>query len=177
MTRKALKIEGVALQRAASMAAGAGGALQAPLQLAIALGNLDDKALHVWSSWRAYEYDAATHVLTVYLTEHTPPVPQGIKLISNHPRTPGQVQVAAKGKVTLKVDIPATIRRRTPSPGLGMTFVEEAIDPVDQVTFHIQYAYEPIVIGANDTPEQHRAHMRERGDVVQATITPTGQKE
>ena len=61
---------------------------QEPIQLSMEVQNPGDSSLFVWTSRRAYDYDASTHVLTLYLTEQTPPLPPGIVMISNHPRTP-----------------------------------------------------------------------------------------
>jgi hypothetical protein len=58
-----------------------------------------------------------------------------------------------------------------------MRFVEEPIGPIARVDLHVQYANEPIQPRAGESPEQHRKRLDEHGQVVRATITPTGQKE
>ena len=178
MATPTLKLNGVSIQRAAAAAAPSDKATAAPppLQLSLAVENPGSQPLHVWASWRAYEYDAATHVLTVYLTDHTP-TPPGITLISKHPRTPAQVTVTPKGKLNIKVAIPSTIRRRTTGPGMGLHFVEEPIGQVDRVEFHVQFGTEALATIPHETPDQHRSRMLAQGDVVRATIPTTAQKE
>ena len=148
-----------------------------PLQLSVEIQNPTDSPLYVWASRRAYDYDATTHTLTLYLTEHTPPLPPGIEMISNHPRTPEQMEVGARSSATMDISVPAVMRRRVPGEGLGMSFVEEPIDQIDQVNFHIQYANEPIRPVAEESPSEHRERLRAHGTVMQAKIKPTEQKE
>jgi len=157
------------------VAATTGGA-PGQMQVSVEVANPNDEPLHVWSSQRAYDYDAATHKLTLYLTDHTPPLPPGIQMLSDHPRTPVLVEVGARSRNTLEVLIPTTIRRRVPGTGLGMSFVEEPIGPIDQVELHIQSSTEPLQHRAKENPPEHRQRLLEHGDVVQATIIPTGQK-
>jgi hypothetical protein len=175
---KQLKIMGATIQRPAPVyEAEAARGVQEQLRLAVEVENPSDKPLHVWASRRAYDYDATTHVLTLYLTEHTPELPPGITIISNHPRTPVQVEVGAKSRATLDVAVPTIIRRRVPGEGLGMSFVEEPIGPIDRVDLHIQSASERVEYLVGESPAEYRARLRTHGDVVQATITPTETKE
>lgn len=174
MSNGSLKITGATVTRPA---AAADGASPAPLQLSLSLENPGDQALHVWAGWRAYDYDAATHVLTVYLTSHTPPLPPGITLISDHPRTPAQVVVAPRAKLKIKVEIPSTIRRRTAGAGKGISFVEEPISQVDRVDTHLQFAPEAFETRPHETPEQHRSRLLAHGDVARATISTKEEKE
>lgn len=178
MSDKPLKIVGTEIRRPppAAKAETAYG-VQERLHLSVQVDNPTDKPLHVWSSRRAYDYDAATHVLSIYLTEHTPPLPPGIRMISDHPRTPTLVLVNAKSRGTLDVPVPLTIRRRVPGEGLGMHFVEEPIGQIDKVDLHIQYATEPLQDRPKEDPTEHHKRLQAHGQVVQATITPTGQKE
>jgi len=178
MAKKHLKIMGATFRGALpAHGAEAGHGIQEPVNLAVEVENPGDKPLHVWASRRAYDYDATTHVLTLYLTEHTPELPPGIKMISNHPRTPTQVVIDAKGRTTIDVPVPAIIRRRVPGEGLGMSFVEEPIGQIDRVELHIQSADEPIEPLDKESPTEHRKRLREHGDVIRATITPTTMKE
>jgi hypothetical protein len=147
------------------------------MQLSVAVENPSDRPLHVWASRSAYDYDPDTQVLTVYLTEQTPPPPPGIEMISNHPRSPAQVVVPPGSQAIVNVPVPSVFRRRVPGEGLGMRFVEEPIGPIARVDLHVQYANEPIQPRAGESPEQHRKRLDEHGQVVRATITPTGQKE
>lgn len=147
------------------------------LHIAVEVDNPGDQTLHVWVTRRAYEYDPASGALTVYLTEHTPPPPPGIEMISNHPRTPLQVPVEAHARATLDVLVPSTIRRRLPNPGLGIAFVEEPIGPVAHIALHIQAATEPIGPIRDEKPDQYRERLCRHGEVARATITPTEQKE
>jgi hypothetical protein len=147
------------------------------LRLAIEVENPNNQPLHVWASPKSYEYNASTHVLSIYLTEHIPPLPPGIKMISDHPRTPAQVEIAPKSRSKIKVQIPATIRRRVPGGGLGMSFVEEKIEPVGQVEVHLQYADEPVRHDPHETPDEHRKRLREHGEVVRTTVKEIEYKE
>jgi hypothetical protein len=175
MAKQTLKITSVAVKQP-QLETAAAATTTAPLQLSLTVENPGTQPLYVWASWRAYDYDAASHVLTVYLTGDPPP-PPGITLISDHPRTPAQVVVTPKGKLTLKVELPATIRRRVPSAGLGLNFVEEPIGKIERVDSHIQFATEAFETKAHETPEQHRTRMLAQGEVVRATLTTTEQKE
>lgn len=141
---------------------------------ALDVENPNDQPLHVWVSRRAYEYDAATHLLTLYLTDHFPAPPPGIRMISEHPRTPVQVEVPARGRATIKVPLPAFIRRRVPGQGRGMSFVEEPITRIDKVEFHVQYADDPLHFSTHESPADHRARLQAHGEVVRATIVPGG---
>jgi hypothetical protein len=178
MAQKQLKIMGAAIQRPTPVPeAEAVRGVQEQLRLAVEVENPSDEPLYVWASRRAYDYDATTHVLTLYLTEHTPELPPGIKMISDHPRTPIQVEVGANSRATMDVPVPAVIRRRVPGEGLGMSFVEEPIGQIDRVDLHIQSASEPVEYRVEESPSEHRKRLRAHGDVVQATVKPTEQKE
>jgi hypothetical protein len=145
--------------------------------VSVEVENPGDEPLHVWTSRRAYDYDAATHTLTFYLTEHTPDLRPGVEMISDHPRAPMLVVVDANSHGTLNVPVPATIRRRAPGAGLGMSFVEEPIRQIERVDLHIQNATEPFQHIAQEGPDEYRKRLLAYGDVVQATVTLTGQKE
>jgi hypothetical protein len=178
MTVKGVKVERTERALAARAGDGAETAAVKQIRLGVAVDNPGDQPLHVWASWRRYEYDAATRRLTVYLTEQTPPPPPGITMISQHPRTPAQVVVAPRSSATVNVTVPATIRRRVPGTGLGLHFEEEPIGPIDHVELHVQSATEPIEPAKPDeSPERHRERLRQTGGVVQTTITITEQKE
>lgn len=181
MSKKSLKITGAEIRRpAAAVQAqpGVAAAAAPPLEIAVALENPADQPRHVWSAPRAYDYDAASGVLALYLTELTPPPPPGIQIISDHPRTPPQVVIDAHGRMTLKVALAPTIRRLVPGGGLGMSFVEEPIGPVSRVELHVQFAAEPFGPGrSGESPEQFRQRLRQHGEVARATITFTEPKE
>lgn len=135
--------------------------------------NPNDAPLHVWASRRHYDYDPDTKVLTLWLTEHVPPPPPGIRMISDHPRTPAQVEIGAHGRAIVDVPIPHVIRRRVPgSGGLGMSFTEERIGQIDRVDLHVQYADSPLPMPAGMDPAQHRQRLLDHGDVVHESITP-----
>jgi len=147
------------------------------LYVSVDVENSGDEPLHVWTSRRAYDYDASTHTLTLYLTEHTPALRPGVEMISDHPRTPTLVVVDANSHGTLNVPVPTAIRRRAPGAGLGMSFVEEPIRKIERVDLHIQTAPEPLQYISNENPTEYRKRLLAYGDVVQATITLTAQKE
>lgn len=178
MAEKGLKIMSAEIRRSTPMPqAEAASGVQEGRHLAVEVENPSDVPLHVWASNRAYEYDPTTHVLTLYLTEHTPELPPGITIISNHPRIPMQVEVNPKGRATLDLPVPAIIRRRVPGEGRGMSFVEEPIGLIDRVELHIQSASEPIEYLGKESSAEHHERLRAHGDVVRATITPTETKE
>jgi hypothetical protein len=172
MPNKQLKIVSAAIGRPTPVAKAARGVPER-MQMSVEVENPSNKALHVWASRRAYDYDASTHVLTMYLTEHTPELPPGIKMISDHPRTPVQVVVNPKSRITLKVPVPPIIRRRVPGEGLGMSFVEEPIREIKRIDLHIQCATEPIRYHVGESPAEHRERLRAHGQVVRDKITPT----
>lgn len=173
-----LTITGVTIEPRERALTRAGAEPLKQIRVGIAVENPSDQPLHVWAAWRAYDYDAATRTLTVYLTEHTPPPPPGITMISDHPRTPPQVVIVPRSRATVHVDVPATIRRRVPGTGLGMHFVEEPIGPIDRVDLHLQSATEPITPAkADESPERHRERLRQTGGVVRTTITLSERKE
>lgn len=141
--------------------------------IGVEVDNTSDSPLFVWASRRHYDYDPETKVLSLWLTEHVPPPPPGIRIISDHPRTPAQVQVGAGGRAVIDVPVPHVIRRRVPgSGGLGMSFTEERIGQIDRVDLHVQYADEPLPAAGGMDPAQHRQRLRDHGDVVQASIRP-----
>lgn len=139
------------------------------MNVAIEVTNSSDKAQQVWSTRRAYDYDADSRVLTLYMTEHTPPPPPGIKMISNHPRTPRLVTVPPKGRATLEIPVPGVIRKRTPGKGLGMSFVEVPITSVDRVELHLQYGPPLRAAEKDEGPDKHRARLLSHGDVLHST--------
>jgi hypothetical protein len=178
MNSQPLKILGAELQRRPAEAlAAAAPCDREPRRLLVDVDNPGGAPLHVWTSRRAYDYDAASGVLTLYLTERTPPLPDTIKMISVHPQTPSQVEVPAHSQAKLELAVPAVIRRRVPAKGLGLAFVEEAITRIEKVDLHIQFADAPFAKPAGATPEEHLQRLRTQGELARATITPTGTKE
>jgi hypothetical protein len=153
------------------------GGKEGALQLSIEIENPNDDPIHVWASRRSYEYDAATHVLTLHLAETAENLPPGIQIISQHPRTPVQVAVNGKSRVRIKVPVPAVFRRRVPSRGLGMSFVEEPIRQIDRVVVHMQHANEPIKSRVGESPSEFRQRLKAHGDVVRAEIVPTADQK
>ena len=171
MSEQHLKIVGVSISRAASVADVARGA--APrMNVTVEVRNLSAKQLHVWTECRARSYDAASHVLTIRLAERVAPLPPHIKLISDHPRTPAQIAVAGKAGARIQLHLAGTIRRLTPGQGIGRSFVDDPIGPVDQVDISVQYGAEPIQYAAGESPADFRARLRAHGQVAQATVAP-----
>lgn len=145
--------------------------------LSVEVANPTGQSKYVWVSRRAFEYDPDTHELTLYFTEQTPPPPPGIELISKHPRIPEQVEVPAGSNATVDLEIPAVARRRVPGEGLGMSFVEEPIDQIDQVHLHLQVTDERVTSLPGESPAEHSERLRSLGNVINVTITPTSQRE
>lgn len=162
-----LKIIGVRIRRrpAASQAAG----VQAWLDLSVEIENLSDQLLYVWSSDQGYSYDQSAHMLAVHLAEVPRNLPPGIKLLSDHPRLPPQVEVGPKSRVNLKVQIPAFTR-----PVVGGRWREEPIGQIDRVDIDIQYGLEPVrPPRAGEGGSEFRNRLLAYGAVVRAEITPT----
>lgn len=154
---------GAAREAEAATAAGA--------RLTLTFENPGSEPLHVWSSTRALAYSAADGLLTLYLTEQTPPPPPGITMISQHPRPPRQVVVAGRGSASFDVTLPPTVRRRVEGTGLGLHFVEEPIGEVRRVEVHVQYATEEVAPLKDETPEAFTARLRRHGSVEHTAIT------
>jgi hypothetical protein len=173
--RSELAITGAGIRSPAAAAEAAPGIRER--YVSVEVENPGDAPLHVWTSRRAYDYDASTHTLTLYLTEHTPDLRPGVEMISDHPRPPMLVVVDANSHGTLNVPVPAMIRRRAPGAGLGMSLVEEPIRQVERVDLHIQNGPEPFQHIAQEGPDEYRKRLLPYGDGVEATITLTGQKE
>jgi hypothetical protein len=173
-TSDKLTILGISIGRPASVTEAAGGT-PLRLDLSVEVENTTDQPLHVWATRKGYNYDAATQVLSVQLAESTQELPPTIKMISNHPRIPTQVVVNAKSRTTIKVPVPATIRR--PGTGQGGAWVEEPIGQIARVDIQVQYAPEPIQYRPGENASDLRKRLREHGDVVQAVITPTTETE
>ena len=134
--------------------------------------NPNDTPLHVWASLKHYDFDPNTHVLTLWLTEHTPEPPPGIMMISQHPRTPEQVVVGAHGSAIIDVAIPHIIRKRVSgAEGKGMQFVEQRIGQIDHVEMHVQYADTPIPRPDGADAARHHQLLMEHGDVVQERLS------
>src|ERR1700722_12290832 len=167
-----LKIVGVTMSRSASVADIARGA--APrLNVTIEVENPGDTPFYVWTDCRARKYDAATPLLSIQLAEPADTLPPNIKLLSDHPRTPTQITVNGKSNAKIKLLLPGTTRRLTPGQGLGKSFVDAPIGPIDRVEIAVQYATEPIQHKAGEAPADFRTRLRAHGDVAQATIVPT----
>jgi hypothetical protein len=172
MSDKPLKIIGITISRASTVSDIARGA-PPRLNLAVEVENQGDRPLHVWADCRARKYDASTHVLSLQLAEPVLTLPPHIKMLSDHPRLPTQVAVNAKSRFTIKLQLPGTVRRLTPGQGLGRSFTDDPIGPIDQVEIAVQFATAPIQYLGREAPADFRTRLRAHGDVVRATITPT----
>jgi hypothetical protein len=172
MSESPLKVVGISLSRSASVSDVARGA-PPRLNLAVSVSNSGSAPLSVWAVCRARQYDASTHVLSVQLAEPPDTLPSNIKMISDHPRVPAQVTVAAKASATIKLQLPGSTRRLTPGQGLGRSFVDDPIGPIDRVDIVIQYATQPISAQAGEAPADFRKRLRAHGEVVRASIAPT----
>lgn len=171
-----LKILSVTIARPSSVADVARGA-PPRLNLTIEVENTSNEPLYVWTDLRRYDYDPSTHVVSVQLAEIPRDLPPHIKMISDHPREPIQVVVKPKGHMTIKVQLPGSVRRLTPGKGLGKSFAEIPIGQIDRVEVTIQHAVEPIKLQPGEAPANFRKRLCEHGDVAQATIPPTADKK
>ena len=95
MSAEQLKVAGIGVKRTATVSEVARGA-PPRLNLTVEVENPANVSIYVWASVRAFDYDPATHVLSVHLEERTRELPKGIKVISEHPRTPTQVEGSAQ---------------------------------------------------------------------------------
>jgi hypothetical protein len=172
MSEQQLKIVGVAITRVASVADIARGT--APrLNVTVEVENLGDTQLYVWTDCRARTYDAATHVLSLQLAEPTIVLPPHIKLLSDHPRKPIDVAVDGKTSARIKLQLPGTTRRLTPGQGIGRSFTDDPIGPIDRVDIAVQYGTEPVQTRVGEATTDFRARLRAYGSVAHASVAPT----
>jgi hypothetical protein len=117
--------------------------------------NTTNAPLHVWTSRRAFDYDAASKKLVLYLAD-APRVgaenPDFVP-ISQHPRKPKQVAVSGGEEQTITVPVPTVVRVLEQSGGLGLNLVERPIGEIRQVEAHIAFADIPFqpVLAADPT--------------------------
>ena len=169
MPPEPLKLVGVRVEPPARETL-AGGAVQARLNVTVEVENETTTPLYAWSSERGYEYDRASKVLTLHLSEQPRVLPPGVIMISDHPRKPAQVEVPPNSRISVTVQVPAFVRRAAEG---GTGWVEEPIGEIVRVDVDLQYGTAPIENARpHETSEQFRLRMRESGDVVQAKLTP-----
>lgn len=169
MAKNQLKLVGVQLGRPlpSNLAASDSAAW---LNVVVEVENTGTKPLHVWASHRAYDYDPSSHVLTVHLTETALALPPNIVLISDHPRVPDQIELAANSRAKIRVRLPPFVRRSSPD---GKGWFEDPIGDVAKVDIGVQYANTPFESPhPGEFTAAYRARMQAHGDVTQARITP-----
>jgi hypothetical protein len=170
MQLKRLNLVGVRVEPPAREAIAGGAAAGARLNVIVEVENQTTAPLYAWSSERGYDYDAASKVLTLHLSEQPRVLPPGIILISDHPRAPAQVEVAPNSRTSIRVQLPAVVRRAAAG---GTGWVEEPIGEIAQIDVDLQYGTAPIESARpHETSAQFRSRMREHGDVARATLTP-----
>jgi hypothetical protein len=136
--------------------------------------NPSDQPMYVWASATAFNFDPDSGRLTVHLNAPEEAVPPGIILISEHPRTPDQVEVPPHGQATVNITAPRTIRREVPGEGLGMSYTEEPVEHVRSLTVRMRYADTPFEArAADESPDAHSARLRSHGRVVEHTLDVT----
>jgi hypothetical protein len=163
-----LKIVGIRLRRPTAESQPASG-VQGWLNLSIEIESLCDVPLFVWSMDQGYSYDASAHVLSVQLAEVPLNLPPGVKLESDHPSVPPQVELAPKDRTNLTVQIPGFTRLV-----IGASWREEPIAQIDKVHIDLQYGssrVQPPPIG--ESAAEFRKRLLEHGAVSQAEIIPT----
>jgi hypothetical protein len=175
MADQPLRVVGITIGRSASVSDVARG-IPPRLNLTVEVENQGQSPLFVWAECRARSYDASKHVLTVQLAEPVIERPPHIKIISDHPRVPTQVEVEAKSRTKIKLRLPGTVRRLTPGQGLGRSFVDEPVGPIDRVEIRLQYATEPIQNQPGEVSTDLRKRLKAHGDVLQASIEPIAEK-
>lgn len=166
MAANDLSVNSVAVARTAI----AGGtAPQKQLKIDVEIENKAGARRFAWSSLRHYEYDKTTKVLSLHLAEHAPALPPGMILISDHPRTPDQIELAPGAKATVQVEIPAFIRRASPD---GKGWIEDPIGTVDHVELRLQHAPTAVeAVKPHESGEQFRARAI-KGSSVAITRIP-----
>lgn len=141
---------------------------RAPIALNVAVENTSASRRYANSTPRYYAYDAATRVLTLHLEEKAPALPPGLIMISDHPRTPKQVEVAPGGKATLQALIPSVIRKPATN---GVGWVEEPIGPVDSVDIRVQHSADPLpAVGEHETGTEYRARALSGSETFSARV-------
>jgi hypothetical protein len=172
MPKNQLKVAGVQVRHPTSEARAAGG-IEGWLDLSVEVENPTAAPLHVWASHSGYDYDPATKLLTVHMSQQPLVVPPGIIMLSDHPVMPDQIEVAAKSTAKIRVRFPAHIRRAA-GPLEGAGWVEVPIGEIAKVAVDVQSASTPAEPPkAHETGSEFRARLAAHGDVVQAQITPT----
>lgn len=168
-----LKVLGVQIYWPTAQELAAGG-IASWLDVTVEVENLTPAPLFVWASHRGYDYDPATKVLALHLAEMPRSLPPNIKMISDHPRAPAQVEVAPTGRVKVRVRFPAHVRRaRTRGEGQA-GWHEDPIGEIKHVDVDVQYGSEPVGrVRQHESAAEFRARMLAHGHVVHARITPT----
>lgn len=147
------------------------------MHVLIDLQNQSEAPLHVWSEMRAFDFDTETGVLTLDLAEPDQEPSPGIEIVSDHPRVPMQIIIEPEGTASIDVPVPTSIRRRTPSERLGMSFVEQPIENIHRVDLSVQYSDVPFQQIIEENPSQMRERLRAHGDVVRTTISTDHEEE
>lgn len=136
---------------------------QKQLEISVAIENKTSAPRFAWSTVRRVAYDKASKVLTVHLEETAPVLPPGLIMLSDHPRTPQQTEIAPGAMATLKVAIPAFIRRAAPD---GNGWVEDPIGQINHIDVRLQHSTEAIeAVKPHETGEEFRARAL-RGSVI-----------
>jgi len=138
------------------------------IRLGVTVENPGDATMHVWTSRRAYDYNAATRLLTVYLTERPPLTRDAPAIQTSQSFRSAHVAIPPKGRATIDVVIPPTIRRLAPSAGPGIVIVEEPIGAIDHVELHVQSTTHPL----SDAQEALALGRTERAMVTTARVSP-----
>ena len=172
MPKKKLKVVDVQVLRPTPADMAAGG-VQALMGLVVEVENQSNSPLYVWASQRGYDYDSSSKVLTVHLAEKPLVLPPGLKMISDHPQAPAQVEVAPKGRVKIRVQFPAQVRRPA-SQGAGGGWFEDHIGDIEHVNVSVQFATNRVEEPKeHETSAEFRTRLLAHGDVVRASIAPS----
>jgi hypothetical protein len=171
-----LKVLGIAIRRVTSATVARRG-MPIRIELAIEVQNVGDKPVHVWVSRRHYDYDATTQVLTLRLAEIYEQPPPHVTVLSDHARSPVQIEIGANSRVKLLQRIPATVRHIGPGSTPETALVDDPIGPIRQVNLILQYSAQPIRSRSGTSPVDFREQMRTSSNVLRAQITPTSEQE
>jgi len=168
------KVNSVTIRRPMSVSAAARG-VAPPLSLVIEVQNPTDQQIFVWAKEKKYSYDSSTHTLSIQLAEPDQAIPPNIKMISDHPQTPAQVAIAAKGSAQIQVTIAPNVPRVVPGkePGSPVNIVPDPIGQIDHVDLRVQYGTERIQYLRGEHPQAFRKRLLDYGTVVHSVITPT----
>jgi hypothetical protein len=152
-------------------AAERGGSDRMPVEVEVR-NTTSTKSYHVWSSLRAFDYDAESRTLRLALADE--PVERPVEIISEHPRTPHQIVVEPGATATISVPVPTVIKRLPDQRrGLGAGLAQEPLGEIDQVDVTVAYADTPYQPRSALSPREIREQLIAWGNRAHAQMKPS----